>query len=120
MSSTGSWSNLCPGSYTVELSTTCCVPTCSINLTFNTGIVNYLDNNRTIRIYPNPAINSVKIVPENLLERISEIEIINALGESVLVSSFRNEIDISQLPSGYYTLKLSSEKHQFHSKFIKK
>lgn len=67
------------------------------------GIKEYSLQNH-LKIYPNPTINYINIEQSNLEK--SKIEIINSLGQTVLKSEFKNQIDISGLVSGFYTLLL--------------
>jgi hypothetical protein len=59
-----------------------------------------------IKIYPNPASNILKISVEQNNSQISEIEIINYLGQTVLKTEFKNQIDVSGFANGFYTLLL--------------
>ena len=68
---------------------------------------------------PNPTSNIINIRSDNDLSNNSEIEIINCLGQTVLKLPFSTSINVAELPSGHYLLKVLSDSKQFHSKFIK-
>jgi len=78
---------------------------------------NLVDN--TISIYPNPTNSIVNIKSEH---KFNEVEIYNVLGQKVLQSNLseNQEIDMSQLKSGTYFLKLKNESFIKNSKIIKK
>lgn len=90
-----------------------------LNCFYNIGI-NELGNkqNENLLIYPNPASNSVFISIENGVFKNSKIEVINYLGQIVLKTAFKNEIDISFLSDGVYTLQLISENQRTQKRFI--
>jgi hypothetical protein len=82
--------------------------------------VDELMQNNNIRLFPNPVSNKLYISSDVPFENATEIEIINTLGQTVLKLNYTNEIDVSTLSQGYYTLKIiSPDKRQFHSKFLK-
>lgn len=117
-------SSLCAGSYTIVAKDQwgCMVATTLIITNPTNPCVGieefYLQGE--ISIYPNPASNFLFILNEHYFEKESEIEITNSLGQLVLKSEYKNEIDVSQLSQGCYVLKISMpDKQQFHSKFIK-
>lgn len=95
----------------------------SIRIICNTSClsgINEIENKNNFLIYPNPVSNTLYISSETNEFKDSEIEIINCLGQKVLKSRYKNEIDVSSLASGCYLLKITTaEKRQFHSKFIK-
>ena len=77
---------------------------------------------KKIRLYPNPALQSLKInVDDNLNMNKCNVEIINALGKVMLAKnlSLNYDIDISELTAGVYTLKLECSKTVDFLKFIK-
>jgi sugar lactone lactonase YvrE len=84
------------------------------------GINESSKTENVIKIYPNPVCNILHLSGEKNFEPTTQIEITNALGQVVLKSLFKSEIDVSQLSNGYYILKIiNSNNQQFHSKFIK-
>ncbi len=78
--------------------------------------VNDVYINNKIQIFPNPATTGLTIKANNT---ISKIDIINLVGQTVLARDCNNskiELDVSQLPSGVYFIKINSTEVQ---KFIK-
>ena len=87
-------------------------------LTFN--VIDYLsikdilfDN---ILIYPNPATNKLFIKG---LSDVTEISIYDALAKLVLSKKTSNEIDVTNLKKGMYTIKIVAEQKEAVQKFIK-
>lgn len=80
----------------------------------------YMSNESSINIYPNPAQNSLNI---SFSEDVSLIEICNELGEVVLnrqvKSSSNLTLDISSLKNGLYYVKCTSQKGLILKKFAK-
>jgi hypothetical protein len=74
---------------------------------------------RPITIYPNPAVNTITIEKNHAFES-STLEITNYLGQAVLVSKFSNEVNVSGLAQGLYTLKIkTADNLVYSSKFVK-
>jgi hypothetical protein len=99
----------------VRFSPTCgvCVPT-RINEEEYSG--------SRIFLSPNPATDELTI--ENSELKIKEIEIYNVLGEKIYsqqqtTNNKQQTVDISQLPSGIYILKVLGEKEERVAKFVK-
>jgi hypothetical protein len=67
------------------------------------------------RIYPNPVSNVLRITSK---ERLDYIKILNALGREVL-SSYENEIHVSNLSSGLYFVKIVSGQKEAIEKIVK-
>ena len=91
------------------------------NLSFNyiTSSEDYFLNSQ-IYIYPNPATDVIQInLPNN---KISEVKIYNVLGKLVKqeILNHKNEIDVSELNGGVYFVKITTDKQEFVSKFIKR
>lgn len=82
------------------------------------GIKEYKYN--TIPVFPNPATNLIQITdPENRF-RNATVEILNYSGQTVLLQAHSNTIDVSKLPPGIYTLKISEAGYkEYYTKFIK-
>lgn len=70
-----------------------------------------------IVLYPNPANNSLMITSEIPVE--GELSIIDSQGRMVKTVPASNVIDVSQLKTGMYLLKISSEGQVFVKKFMK-
>lgn len=83
--------------------------------------VDELSEENGILIYPNPLINTLTIeIPESMKK--PHLEIINSIGQVFLSSFIENKslIDLSDLSSGAYIIKLTSENSVLIKKFIKK
>ena len=73
-----------------------------------------------ITIFPNPATSSLYFVTSEKSIENGSIVISNMLGQEIFMLQYRNEIDVSQFLNGCYFLNIiTTEKQQFHSKFIK-
>jgi hypothetical protein len=71
---------------------------------------------KQFKIYPNPVVNSINVVSQHSLKNIT---IYSILGTKVL-SSYENTIDVSNLKTGVYIMKIETIKGQIVSKrFIK-
>ena len=88
-----------------------------------TWIKNISFSKTKIRLYPNPASIMLNIELSASEEKISEVEIYNALGQSMLSinpQSAKAQIDIRRLPSGVYIMEGRTLKGQrFSGKFVK-
>lgn len=65
----------------------------------------------TMSIYPNPASESITLMTDKLVNRTGYITIYNMLGEAVKrinIEQTRQQILISELANGFYTLELKS------------
>ncbi len=74
---------------------------------------------RTISVYPNPATNVLYV---NLSSINYSLEVINLIGEVVLKAENKSNttsLELSNLKSGVYYLKISSEGKQKQMKFVK-
>lgn len=70
-------------------------------------------------MYPNPIIDILNIHTKEDLE-INSIEIYNQLGQIILaVTNFVNKVDVADLESGTYYLKVNTKKGNACTKFIK-
>jgi hypothetical protein len=84
-----------------------------------TGSNNTIDNNK-IYFFPNPASNIIQVRSQN--EEVRSVEIYNMMGEVVkgfTISDLRITIDIKDLASGVYMLKVRTGRGVEVSKFIK-
>jgi hypothetical protein len=84
-----------------------------------TTVINEIEE-KTNSVYPNPAINTINF---DNLNKIDEIEIIDALGNTVTtisVTSDKASIDIACFISGLYIARLKSNNEIKSIKFIKK
>lgn len=72
-----------------------------------------------VNIYPNPVTNVLTITNgQNQFEN-SEIEIINSSGQTVLKSPFSNQLNVSEISTGTYILKIKTTIQIYYSKFVK-
>ncbi|MEP7168669.1 MAG: T9SS type A sorting domain-containing protein [Bacteroidota bacterium] len=86
-----------------------------------TGIEQFHEN-IFISVSPNPVLSQIKIEIGNNLEKSNQIEIQNMFGEKLSetkINQSKTTIDVSQLPSGIYFVKLQNEKVTIVKKFIK-
>ncbi|MES2515327.1 MAG: T9SS type A sorting domain-containing protein [Bacteroidota bacterium] len=74
---------------------------------------------RSITLYPNPASTILTISDKQNLFQAASIYITNALGQTVMSSSFSEQLNISQLPLGVYFLVLENDDTRKAIKFIK-
>jgi hypothetical protein len=74
-----------------------------------------------LRIFPNPATDKVTIEIEGIRELLS-YEIISSSGVSLMKGSFseRTTLDISELPRGYYLVKLGDGRSFVRKELVKK
>ena len=106
----GTWSNLCPGNYTVMLGSGCCIVSCG-PITVNGGPTQIKESeilNYQIKLYPNPVSNTLYISSEQSEFKNAQIEISNYLGQTILKQSLKNEIDVSWLSSAGIWVKPTS------------
>ncbi|MDX6188946.1 M4 family metallopeptidase [Flavobacterium sp. Fl-318] len=92
----------------------------NVTATLSTPNLNKTDEISDFELYPNPVDNELNI---SLPEKDPFIfKIINALGQQVATGNLSKgcSINVSQLSSGIYTLKLSNGKQRIAKKFIKK
>ena len=78
-----------------------------------TGITSQLLNNDGWNVYPNPSTGALYIVNSNHAKEESQIQVLNAIGQTVLeeniTSNYKN-IDLSKLNNGVYFVKITSDK----------
>ena len=96
-------------------------------LTVNVGClvssINTLPAENGIRIYPNPAISNLTVEITNDKLRITNIEIVDLTGKRLLskkykVKSSKYRVDIGNLPTGIYFVKVETDKGTVIKKFI--
>ena len=95
-------------------------------VTFQPTPTQEVDNQRIINIYPNPTSGNISLDFKNDKTEMILIDIINALGASVYkdkmqLSSGDNllNLSLSNLASGFYTLKISAGSWVANRKFMK-
>lgn len=87
--------------------------TFSTSCTLNTSDFNLMQN---ISIYPNPTSSSVSISSST---KILSLELYNLLGKRILITKNSNKLDLSNLNSGVYLVKIQTEKGETTKKIIK-
>lgn len=118
--------NLCSGNYSVMVNDaqggSCCPSVtqgCSIPLGVTTNINETTFINNLI-IFPNPLNSTLNINDAENQFQNSIIEIVNFLGQKVLLIPFEQQINVASLQSGFYTIKIKNNKGLVYSnKFIK-
>ena len=94
----------------------------NLNFSFETSIK---ENNNTVgsvKIYPNPVMEELRIeLPENKNSTVINYRILNSLGEIIKTSiNFKqNSINTSNLPKGFYQIIIEIDGKQYFSKFVK-
>jgi hypothetical protein len=86
---------------------------------------NNIDNNffEHIKVFPNPAMNTLSISGIFKNEVILKVHIYSTLGISIpnfYIKNRAHTIDISQIPDGAYFISIQTSKKSFSSKFIKR
>lgn len=71
--------------------------------------------NDNIVVYPNPTSSNINISSKAIIDGV---EIYDAQGKKVLSANFQKQIDISNLNSGLYLIKLYSGESQMSKKLI--
>jgi len=86
-----------------------------------------MDKKNVVSLIPNPAIDYIQVKVENSTLEEPRVKLYNVLGNEVEVTLREEEkgvynIDISQLPAGYYFLAIRDEKAYFREtyKFVKR
>lgn len=72
--------------------------------------------NENIKVFPNPSKDILYVEPINLNEKMERFSIITPLGEELMVVPFNNqktEVNISNLPSGLYLIKVGNTVQKF-------
>ena len=74
-----------------------------------------------VRLFPNPAHNELKLTIKNIKDTEQlMIKITDVLGKEVLISNYKEQLDISVLPKGIYFFSLYQDKRLMISKKIVK
>jgi hypothetical protein len=86
----------------------------------NVGVLNSINKNTFLSIYPNPASNKLNIkfegnVPQNLIAHIYDSKGSLIKSETIV----GNEIDINNLAQGLYLLTIESKGKRYSNKFVK-
>ena len=72
----------------------------------------------SFRVFPNPSSDYIEIMNMNN-RQIEKLELFNILGNKVLETKNKNQINISNLSNGIYILKISSEELSLTKRIIK-
>ena len=97
-----------------------CKLSTSTGVNISTACVGIRDNEITFSIAPNPATTEITIKAGNIF---NTIEIVNFLGQKVISQNNSTDnvtIDVSQLNSGVYFVRIASENGVSVQKFVKK
>ncbi len=78
----------------------------------------------SIRLYPNPAQNSLNIVVPTTFTGLATIEFVSASGASfkfpaVAPQNGKLKLDVSEMPEGIYTLLVKGQGQVYQSRFVK-
>lgn len=87
------------------------------------GVKENSTNNSSIKIYPNPTKDFLNIELDILNNNSTKLQILNSLGQIVSeekIKDPKSKINLSQLSSGVYTLKIFTENDYKTFKIIKK
>ncbi len=94
-------------------------PSCLI---YSVGTEELLNENQQLRIYPNPAssVISIKISESIVGIEAYRIKITEVLSREILVSEFKNQLNISELENGIYFFSLYRDHQLIETKKIMK
>lgn len=89
-----------------------CYNSCATN-------VNEFNNKTEIKIYPNPATNTLQISDENNAFQNATIQIKNYLGQVIFTTPFTSQINLQNLTAGIYFLTVKDKDYEKTVKIIK-
>lgn len=110
------------GTYTCTMTNECgTTVTMPLQINVNLGIEEFIPLDKVITLFPNPTNNILNIkIYENSNIEISKITITNLLGQIVFFEEKNNnKIDVSKFETGLYQIKLTTNKGNWSTKFIK-
>ncbi len=81
--------------------------------------INELSNSNYFSIYPNPSTSTFNIIDENNQLQNATIQIQNYLGQTVFISSFTSQINLSNLSAGMYFLTIADKSTKKTVKIVK-
>lgn len=85
-----------------------------------TGIEDIKSENHSIKIYPNPAKDVLNFSIDESISDESILQITNLTGQTVISTDVsNNQVDISKLSRGIYTLSITTQTEHYTNKFIK-
>lgn len=77
-----------------------------------------INKSAAVKVYPNPANEQINISKTDPDMIITNVQIINAIGQEVYTSKNTAQIDVQKLPRGIYTLVIDSNKGKMQQKLI--
>ncbi|MFZ4521768.1 MAG: T9SS type A sorting domain-containing protein, partial [Bacteroidales bacterium] len=83
--------------------------------------VNNINNEEKFSIYPNPASTIITIETTEIYTK-SQLSIVNVNGQELITHQIiepKTQVDISNLPSGVYFVRLTNDRNVTMGKFIK-
>lgn len=81
------------------------------------SVSNSTVNNNTVRVYPNPATDFIKISSSG---KIKSIEVYDSVGKKVEATLKNDRVDVTSLNAGLYWVNIKTDGEKFSEKFIKK
>lgn len=73
-----------------------------------------------INIYPNPVSDLITINIDKMFGEVNRLELYNSIGQIILLQTQLNDIDISELPDGFYFIKVTNKRGLvMNTKFLK-
>lgn len=72
--------------------------------------VNEIEEEESINIYPNPASDYITINIDKMFGEVNRVELYNSFGQIILLQKQLNNIDISELPDGFYFIKVTNKR----------
>lgn len=87
--------------------------------------INDLFSERTVSVYPNPAVSDMTIEVNSVKHTAVEVSLLNLLGQSVVTQKFelvqginKNQINVKDLEAGLYIIRLKSGDATFMKKIV--
>ena len=116
---------LCPGTYSVTISTSFgSMGASGVVGGCGAGVVDIVPA-KSLSVYPNPATTSVSLDLSSIQQGNYTLTLVNVLGETIssekisINGSMRKMIDVSIVPTGVYTVELRSDKNFYAGKVFK-
>ncbi len=79
-------------------------------------VENFISPENNVLVYPNPVSSTLFISSAQYKLENSEIEIINYLGQTVLKTRFKKELNVSELSDGIYTFQIKTPQNEIDIK----
>jgi PKD repeat protein len=111
------------GTFTVVLTVTgpCGDSTYQQSVTIVDGLGFENSTSLNFKLVPNPADNEISIISDYLSDKPLRVEIINALGQKVMIGTLNSTIDISFLSAGLYSvIVLENDSYLYSSRLMVK